>query len=196
MELARRDPNSRRTSGGRYSVEQSSSPSLLHHNDPIGNPEASFIPPQARTKRRATAPYTGSPRQGGQRRLGPEAVVLHALAVGGPRAIAVMSDYRKCRRAAASRLAGVVTKSAVKAVAEEDRREKKRNDVIDAVVGDAVVAVVEDAVDVVNEAFCRLICQRTRGVHLCGRVGGGALVPMLMKTIGDVVSEKTNVWLI
>ncbi|BAS92814.1 Os05g0213200 [Oryza sativa Japonica Group] len=61
MELARRDPNSRRTSGGRYSVEQSSSPSLLHHNDPIGNPEASFIPPQARTKRRATAPYTGSP---------------------------------------------------------------------------------------------------------------------------------------
>nr|AAT47099.1 hypothetical protein [Oryza sativa Japonica Group] len=83
MELARRDPNSRRTSGGS--------------------------------------------RQGGQRRLGPEAVVLHALAVGGPRAIAVMSDYRKCRRAAASRLAGVVTKSAVKAVAEEDRREKKRS---------------------------------------------------------------------
>ncbi len=47
---------------------------------------------------------------------------------------------------------------------------------IDAVIGDAVVAVVEDAVDVVDdEASCRLICQRTRGVHICGRVSGGVL---------------------
>nr|CAD40797.3 OSJNBb0076A22.8 [Oryza sativa Japonica Group] len=67
--------------------------------------------------------------------------------------------------------------------------EYNTNDVIDAVVGDAVVAVVEDAVDVVDEASCRLIYQRTRGVHLCGRVGSGKL----MKTTDDVESAKTIV---
>jgi hypothetical protein len=55
-----------------------------------------------------------------------------------------------------------------------------------------VVVVVEDMVDVVEEASCRCIYQRTRGVHLCGRVGGDKLV----KTTGDVGSAKTVVLLI
>nr|AAT44313.1 hypothetical protein [Oryza sativa Japonica Group] len=62
---------------------------------------------------------------------------------------------------------------------------------INAVAADAVVVVVEDTIDVIDEASCRLICQRTRRVHLCGRVGGDKL----MKTTGDVGSAKTVVLL-